>query len=310
MSTAGPKHRTRVARRRLERARRALARVVVPLSRDQKRHDPTVHRKLPTMERVAWLAAIIVASAAAHGAIIGGGAAVSWLVAKPGVDEPEPGPVKVEVRNKPEPKKAKTDDKPAEDKKPPPKPPPKKAATKPPPPKTPPKQPDPQPKPAAPRRVVGLSMESTVGGGSGGPTFATGETREGTTDKVAQPKPKKKPPPDAPIGKRSDGPNKKAKNLPTGSVKVVLPKRAKPVVPAYPAALKAQGVEANVPVMVTIDKTGKVTSVKILKSSGHPEFDEAAKKAALAEQFQPATRGGKAIEYTISYTYRFRIEDG
>ena len=93
-------------------------------------------------------------------------------------------------------------------------------------------------------------------------------------------------------------------------MKLVLPRRKKPVVPTYPAALKAQGIEADVPVMVSIDATGAVTSVRILKSSGYPELDEAARAAALAESFEPASRGGSAIPYTLSYTYRFRLEDG
>ena len=50
--------------------------------------------------------------------------------------------------------------------------------------------------------------------------------------------------------------------------------------------------------------------MKILKSSGHPELDEAARKAALAESFEPASRDGVAIPYTLSYTYRFRLDDG
>jgi protein TonB len=63
-------------------------------------------------------------------------------------------------------------------------------------------------------------------------------------------------------------------------------------------------------VMVSIDATGKVTTVKVLKSSGYPELDEAARVAALSEEFEPATRDGAAIPYTLSYTYRFRLEDG
>jgi protein TonB len=88
-----------------------------------------------------------------------------------------------------------------------------------------------------------------------------------------------------------------------------LPKRRAPSKPPYPETLKAQGVEADVPVLVTLDDGGRVTAVKILKSSAYPEFDEAARRAALAEQFEPATRDGAPIPYTLSFTYRFRLED-
>jgi protein TonB len=152
-------------------------------------------------------------------------------------------------------------------------------------------------------------MESTTSGGSG-PAFSTGETRSGTTETtVPKPQPKRKTPPSAPAQAAPTG-NKTATRIPTAGVKMVLPRRKKPVVPAYPAALKAQGIEADVPVMVSIDATGAVTSVKVLKSSGYPELDEAARAAAMAESFEPAMRDGTAIPYTLSYTYRFRLEDG
>ena len=60
--------------------------------------------------------------------------------------------------------------------------------------------------------------------------------------------------------------------------------------------------------MVKLDAAGKVIDVRIIKKSDHPEFDEAARQAALREQFDPATRDGTAIPYTLSYTYRFRLK--
>ena len=67
--------------------------------------------------------------------------------------------------------------------------------------------------------------------------------------------------------------------------------------------------EGNVAVMIRIAANGSVISAKVLKSSGYPEFDSAARAAALKEQFLPATRGGDPVEYTLKYTYRFRIKD-
>ena len=56
------------------------------------------------------------------------------------------------------------------------------------------------------------------------------------------------------------------------------------------------------------DATGKVTRVKIISASPYPEFNQAADKAAHEEEFEPALRDGIPIPYTLSYTYRFRLE--
>ena len=92
-------------------------------------------------------------------------------------------------------------------------------------------------------------------------------------------------------------------------MKLVKPKRLQRIKPAYPPTLRAQGIEANVVVKVEVDATGKVTQVEIISPAKESEFNEAAKRAARQEKFSPATKDGKAIPYSISYTYRFRIND-
>ena len=54
---------------------------------------------------------------------------------------------------------------------------------------------------------------------------------------------------------------------------------------------------------------GKVTAVRVLTPSTYPEFNEIAKATALAEQFEPATRDGTPIPYSLAFTYRFRLQD-
>ncbi len=175
-------------------------------------------------------------------------------------------------------------------------------------PKPDPKQPEPPPEAKKPVRVVGLSMDSTTAGGDG-PGFAVGNTSRGETERVARdPNEVPKGPPPAPPPAT---PNKQASRIPgtaTGG-KMVMPKRKKPAKLPYPETLKSQGIEADVTVIVNVDAEGKVTSVKIARSSGYPEFDEVAERAARAEEFEPASRDGAAIPYTLSFTYRFRLED-
>ena len=174
-------------------------------------------------------------------------------------------------------------------------------APEPPPPKTPPPS-------KAPPRVVGLSMESTTEGG-GGPSFAVGNTREGEDRRQG-----------AEPGGRVEGraarrrdrgregqqggnpdPGRRGHNH---AAQAQVGEEA-----PLPRDLKSQGIEADVPVMLSLDATGKVVKVKILKASEYPEFDEAARKAAMEEEFEPATKDGVPMAYSISFTYRFRLED-
>jgi TonB family protein len=62
-------------------------------------------------------------------------------------------------------------------------------------------------------------------------------------------------------------------------------------------------------VSVDISAGGQVTRISIVRGSGYPEFDDAARQAAQRERFSPARRDGQAVPFTLTYTYRFRIED-
>ena len=75
---------------------------------------------------------------------------------------------------------------------------------------------------------------------------------------------------------------RKASHIPTRDEAFEKPQRLSADKPPYPETLKAQGIEANVLVRIDIDAEGRVTRVDILKGSGYPEFDEAARKAAHA----------------------------
>ena len=291
--TREPLTRRKLAERHAARAR-IEARVVRPMSAEQRAYDPLVRGSLGVGAKLLIAAAAILLSSGVHAGVYGFGSLFEGGENR----DRKRDLVAVEVREKkPEPEKEKP-----EEKKPEPepervvKPPPKKRVIEPPP-----KAPPPE-KPGKPVRVVGLSLDSTSQGGSG-PAFSVGNTRQGETDKRAN-DPKKvartAPPP---------SPNQTASRIPTAGARYVLPKRKRPVKPPYPKELLAQGIEAAVTVMVSLDTSGNVKSVKIIKSSGRPEFDESARKTALAEQFEPATRDGTPIPYTLSYTYRFTIDN-
>jgi periplasmic protein TonB len=168
----------------------------------------------------------------------------------------------------------------------------------------------PEPDPA-PRRIVGLSLESTVEGT--GPAFATGTSRMGRTDpRATDPTQARRAPAAEPAPTAASQPGvgqRAASHIPTRDTQFEKPKRLKPNRPEFPAALKAQGIEGDVTVRVDIAASGAVTSVIIVSSSGYPAFDDAAKRAAASERFAPAIRDGNPVPFSLSYSYRFRIED-
>jgi TonB family protein len=270
---------------------RILAHARAAPSAEQLRYDPLAHRRARAR---FWP---LVGSLLVHGAVV----AMGVLSGSTGEHRPERivQTVRIQRLQEPPPRPLPLPEAPAPERAAPPppteraRPLPRKAKT-----------PDNTP-PAAPPRVVGLSLESTVEGG-GGPGFAVGNTRLGQTAQqaidareVAQARPDE-------LAVKS---NAAATRIPGAGVNYALPKRKQERKPAYPEVLKSQGIEADVTVMLSLDATGKVSRVKIVTPSPYPEFNEAARTAALSEQFEPATRDGVAIPYTLSFTYRFRLED-
>jgi len=283
----------RWAERRAARARIA-ARPLLPPSVEQRAFDPMARGRLAFGYKLLIAVGAVAISGLVHGGVYGFG---SWfgdgrtdldkrkvvaIEMREPVREPEPPPPPPPP---PEPERIE-------------KPRPERRKAEPPPPDKPPPEPTNKPPP----RVTGLNFESTSDSGSG--SFAVGNTRRGETARRAvDPKSvdrKPQPPP---------SPNQKASRIPTSGAKYVLPKRKRPIKPPYPKQLLTQGIEAAVTVMVSLDATGKVTNVKIIRSAAFPEFDEAAVKTAWKESFEPATRDGTAIPYTLSYTYRFTIDN-
>jgi protein TonB len=290
----------RAQRREVARAR-AMSHVRVPIHVEFHKHHE--QRRMPGWLRALVGILVLLVSLGLHVAFV----IMAFEVGRLGAQrERERERVAIEMRERevkpPEPEKT-----------PEPKPEPERATVvkAPPAPKIeePPKDPEKKPPP----RIVGLSFESTVGEGDGeGPAFAVGNTRLGETDKFAAKKedvPKERPAPVRGTEKPTTA-NQAATRIPSKGVTFTEAKyRGEPRKPEYPPTLKAQGVEADVEVLVFIDGTGKVTMVKILHESPYPEFNEAAKKAALAQEWEPATRNGEPMSSTKKYSYRFRLTD-
>lgn len=306
-----PPRLARRQRRAREAARqRNAAHVTRPLTAAQKAR--AVPRQRPAWVRALAAIAAVLGSAAAHGAIVIIGLVTAAM--NLGATRAEEGPITFAVREPEVPE--------AEPPEPSPEPEPEPTAvTRPslapaaaPPEPVPEIAPPEEPPAATPLRVVGLSLEATVEGG-GGPAFAVGQTRLGETAARAAEATRAAPATTAPATTKTTNPaatttaNRAASRIPTAKVEYQMPKRKQPRLPTYPPTLKTQGIEADVTVMVSLDATGKVTEVKLIAPSPYPDFNEAARTTALAEEFEPALRDGVPVPYTLSYTYRFRIEE-
>jgi periplasmic protein TonB len=287
------RHRARQAARA-----RIAARTARNLSAEQRANDPLARGRLGPGARLLRAVGALAGSTVVHAAVVGLGLVLAGF--QVGVRAPQRQSVDIQVREHVPPPPPPP---PPEEKPPEPEPVAKKPAR--PPPAARPEPPPPDPTPSPPPRVVGLSMESTTEGG-GGPAFAVGNTRAGETaeralDPAAVPA---QPPPEA-----APGPNQVARRIPTAGVAYTQPRRKQPSAPPFPETLKAQGLEADVTVMVRLSAAGKVEEVKIIKASLYPEFNEAARAHALTEAYEPATRDGVPIAYSLSFTYRFRLQE-
>ncbi|PCC68922.1 outer membrane transport energization protein TonB [Nannocystis exedens] len=247
--------------------------------------------------------AVYVISALFHGAL--------WLGVR-NVDRPEPPPpppivIKVtEVPPEPPPEPPK----PPEPEPPPPEPaaeaPPEPAPAVPPPPAPPaPKarkaepRPAPEPAPPAPPAapdVPDFGVQLSNGGGPGGlsvPQGDPGGSGGGKREKVE-------------TRTRSLDARPKKAGADECAEPEVKPKPLELPQPQYTEAARAAGIEGKVRVQLAIAADGSVTGVTVLASL-HPDLDDAAKVAARAARFEPATRCGKPVATTLTISIKFTL---
>ncbi len=76
----------------------------------------------------------------------------------------------------------------------------------------------------------------------------------------------------------------------------------------YPGEARREGIEGELLMRFTIEKSGKVTDVKVLKSSGYPMLDAAAKKALYdASPVNPLPDNWKKNSFTITGNFVYRL---
>jgi periplasmic protein TonB len=149
---------------------------------------------------------------------------------------------------------------------------------------------------AAPRALrIGISLDSTAT--TGGFAVGVGESLQGKPSPVAPPPAPAEAAPAAPRGPRFVP----ATRLATEPRLLERPKVA------YPPEARQAGLEGDVVLQLSIDERGQVVAVKVLSGPGMG-LEEAAKRAARAFHFSPATADGEPVRTEIRFTYTFLLE--
>ena len=93
--------------------------------------------------------------------------------------------------------------------------------------------------------------------------------------------------------------------LPAGAVQP--PTVVKSVPPAYPEKARLAGIEGKVLLKVRVLYDGTISEVRVLKSSGRADFDQAALDCVKQWEFRPAMQSGIRVDVWISIPVNFEI---
>ena len=86
------------------------------------------------------------------------------------------------------------------------------------------------------------------------------------------------------------------------------PRPRRTIRPDYPAEARRRGIEGETTLELTVNAAGRVSSVAVAVSSGHPELDAAAVRAVKAAEFTPAKSGGSPVESSARLKLVFRLK--
>ena len=78
--------------------------------------------------------------------------------------------------------------------------------------------------------------------------------------------------------------------------------------PVYPFSLKANGIDGEVVVEFVVDKRGRVTHPRVLRST-HPDFESATLNAVAKWRFEPGTRRMKPVSFKMVVPVKFSLND-
>lgn len=76
---------------------------------------------------------------------------------------------------------------------------------------------------------------------------------------------------------------------------------------SYPLKAKRRGIQGVSVFQIELNKHGNIVALKLIKSSGHPSLDNAAKNNVQQWQFHPVTHQGKAVNALFTVPIEFKI---
>jgi protein TonB len=78
--------------------------------------------------------------------------------------------------------------------------------------------------------------------------------------------------------------------------------------PRYPDSARREGIEGETLLRFQVLATGRVASVSVTRSAGHPDLDRAAVEAVTGWLFEPARRGKDAVSVWVTLPVRFQLD--
>ena len=78
--------------------------------------------------------------------------------------------------------------------------------------------------------------------------------------------------------------------------------------PRYPDSARREGIEGETLLRFQILTSGRVASVSVARTAGHPDLDRAAVQAVTTWLFEPARRGKEAVSVWVTLPVRFQLD--
>jgi len=104
------------------------------------------------------------------------------------------------------------------------------------------------------------------------------------------------------------GPNIASKDEGAGLTSFARPLGGYQTKPRYPEAARREGIEGVTTLRFQVLATGRVGSVVVARSAGHPELDRSAIEAVKTWLFEPARRGKEAVTVWVVLPVRFSLQ--
>ncbi len=81
------------------------------------------------------------------------------------------------------------------------------------------------------------------------------------------------------------------------------------VIPPYPATARRQRIEGTTLLRVLVLADGRVGTIAVQKSAGHPDLDQAASDAVRQWRFDPARKGSDAVAMWVLLPVEFHLKE-